>query len=229
MATNRSTSSTRAGSLAGERRQEPGRAVEEVGGARVGAAGRTARKRVTGDKPRVLDAAARPRFVEPTSVTVASADAAASTSRVVAASDADRHRDDDELGARDRLGERAGRRVEGLRARRLARASPRRRPSPRPVRRRRASRRGRRRRRAGRCRRSRASATARRRPAAAAGGPGAAPPRSSCFITSSTAREHRLRRALGQRPCICGTQLPQELRLALCVDQRRARSPACAR
>ena len=103
--TKRSTSSTRDASLVSSRREEPRRAVEEVGRRARGATGRAAGEWMARNEARVVDVRARLRFVDPTSVTVVSAGAAASTSRV-ARRGPDRHRDDDELDACHGLGER---------------------------------------------------------------------------------------------------------------------------
>ena len=69
-----------------QRGEQPGRGVEEIGGGARRAAGGRRRSggRARTARPR---SPATPRFVEPTSVTVASGETAASTSRVVASSE----------------------------------------------------------------------------------------------------------------------------------------------
>ena len=98
-----------------QRRQEPGRAVEEIGGGARRAAGRAARERMAGHEARRRRSPARaPRFVEPTSVTVASRRRRGEHVARRRDERADRHGDDDELRAGDRVRERRRGLVERL-------------------------------------------------------------------------------------------------------------------
>ena len=144
----------------GDRRQEPGRAVEQLAGRALRPARLRAADRMAADEARIAAGRrARPTpFVEPTSVTTVQPGAAASsTARTWPGSDRDRRRDDRELGARreprrDRPPPRP-RRARPHAARCAASGSQ---PAD-AARRRPAAPRARRTRRSGRCRRSRAA------------------------------------------------------------------------
>ena len=101
--TKRSTSSSAPASLVGSGVRNQRRTVEEIGECACSA--RRSRRPRSDDRGRtaVVDRAASARFVEPTSVTVASGPGGGEHLRVVCDQRPDRHRDDDELGVRDAL------------------------------------------------------------------------------------------------------------------------------
>ena len=143
---------------------------------------------------------------------------------------ADRHGDDDELGAGDGVGERPAASSSALAPTRLAQGRPRRRPS-------RTTRRD-----AGPLRREGDGGAEEARPddgeradsrpgrGAPAGLCGRGPrPRSSCFITSSTAAKSRLHGALREGPGVRGGELLRGARPRARRRSAASRSPACAR
>jgi DNA-binding protein HU-beta len=203
-----------------QRGEEPGRAVEEVGRRARGAARRASGERVARHEPGVVDAVGE--------AALRRADVRDRRGRrrgehlargVGERSDGDR--DDDELGPGDRGLERGGGVVERLRPGRLPQRGGVDVPAGDP-RAGAAGGEGHRRADEPRAHDRDARDRGRRRPRGRCLRRGAVPAK---FLLHDVedGREDRLDAALGQRPCICGIQLAQELGLALGVDRRRTR------